>query len=253
MTLEISPFVTAQLPYLTALMAGALGGVHCLGMCGGVVGALSFGLPAEVREQRARLVLYLLAYNLGRLSTYALLGLGLGWLGAQGGSLIQDYGGWVWLRVMAGALMVAMGLYLSGWWMGLLRVEAVGARLWRYVQPLGRRLLPVQSPLHAWVFGMVWGLLPCGLVYTMLIWALAAGGPWQGAGFLLSFGVGTLLVMLPVGFVSGAGMAKGLQSTRIRQWAGGLVMVFGAWVIVSSLVYGSNLGLGCVANGGTGG
>lgn len=242
---DISPFITAQIPYWTALLAGALGGVHCLGMCGGVLGALAYGLPAPVRADARAVLPYVLAYNLGRISTYVLLGGLIGGLGALAGDAIAAYGGWSWLRAAAGLIMIAMGLYLAGWWFGLLAVERLGAGLWARLEPLRRRVMPVSGPRHAYLFGLVWGLLPCGLVYTMLIWALAAGGPLQGAGFLAAFGLGTLplLTLLGLGAARGTGRSSGPWTRRL---AGALVMLFGAWTLVSAFLHDPGVGLGCL-------
>lgn len=245
MELAISPFITAQIPYWTAFLAGALGGVHCVGMCGGVLGALAHGLPAEVRQSPRRIAPYVLAYNLGRISLYTLLGALIGGLGGLGGDAIAAYGGWSWLRAAAGLMMVAMGLYLAGWWFGLLRLERLGSALWSRLGPLRRRVLPVTGLGQAYAFGLVWGLLPCGLVYTMLIWALAAGGAVQGAGFLASFGLGTLPLLTLLGLGT-ASTTAGLRGPRARRLAGGLVVVFGVWTTVSAFVHDPGVGLGCL-------
>ena len=243
--LEASPFLTVSIPYLTAFLAGLFGGVHCIGMCGGLTGAMVYGIPQPKREGH-RLWPYLLSFNLGRITTYTLLGLLLGLLGAQAGQLIEQYNGWMWMRILAGALMIVMGLYLAGWWMGLVRVEQLGSHLvWQRVQPLTKKLFPIETHGRAWMFGMAWGLLPCGLIYTMLVWSLAAGGWWQGAVFLLCFGAGTLPTLLTAGWIANrAGATNLLQGWR--KPAGALVMVFGLWTIVSSVLGQINVGLGCL-------
>ena len=243
--LETSPFLTASIPYLTAFLAGLFGGVHCIGMCGGLTAAMVYGVPEEKRKGHS-LWPFLLSYNLGRIMTYTVLGLLLGMLGAQGGEFIEQYNGWMWMRVAAGSLMVVMGLYLAGWWSGLVQIEKLGSQLiWARVQPLTKKLLPVTTPGKAWAFGMAWGLLPCGLIYTMLVWSLAAGGWWQGAVFLLSFGAGTLPTLLTAGWLSGT-TSKSFVKTSWRHAAGILVILFGAWTIISSLLGQINVGLGCL-------
>ena len=246
--MEISPFVTAQIPYWTAFLAGLFGGVHCVGMCGGVAGALGFGLPEAVRSNGRRLLPYLAAYNAGRIVTYTLLGGLVGYLGALGGDAAAQYGAWRGLRVLAGVLMIAMGLYLAGWWMGLLRVERFGGRLWEGLAPLRRKVLPVRSVSGALGFGMVWGFLPCGLVYTLLIWALAAGGALEGGAFLFSFGLGTLPTVLLMGLGAGA-LVRRMQAKRWRRTAGLLVMGFGAWTLYSAYAHAPQAGLGCIPAG----
>lgn len=156
---------------VSALILGLLGGGHCLGMCGGLMGALTLAIPAEQRGRRLRL---LLAYNLGRILSYACAGLLLGLAGwAVARTPLAGA-----LRVVAGLLLIAMGLYLAGWWSGLTRVEALGRGLWRHLEPFARRLLPVSSLPRALLLGAIWGWLPCGLVYSTLLWATSRDRHW---------------------------------------------------------------------------
>ena len=121
---------------IPALVLGLLGGGHCLGMCGGLMGALTLAIPAQQRSRRLRL---LLAYNLGRILSYATAGYLLG----LAGWALENSPLAMLLRVLAALLLIAMGLYLAGWWHGLTRIEAIGRGLWRHLQPLASRLLPV--------------------------------------------------------------------------------------------------------------
>lgn len=245
MTSTLSPLLTSQWPYWTAFLTGLFGGVHCIGMCGGVVGALTFGLPAKVREGRWRGLPYLFAYNAGRIFTYALLGLAIGWLGALGGNALAEYSAWTVLRVLAAGFMIVLGLYLGGWWFGAARIEGLGGGLWQRVQPFAQRLLPIRTSPRAFVVGAAWGLLPCGLIYSVLIWTLAAGGAREGALFMLSFGLGTLPTLVGAGLVS-ARFGAVLQTPRLRRVAGVMVILFGVWTLVATLQHQINVGLGCV-------
>ncbi|MEA2078638.1 MAG: sulfite exporter TauE/SafE family protein, partial [Pseudomonadota bacterium] len=194
---------------LAAFLVGLLGGVHCVGMCGGIVGALSLGLPERQRTGSARW-LSLLAYNAGRVSSYTLAGAllgGIGWLAANWSGLHQLQQG---LQLLAALFMVALGLYLGGWWQGLVRVEHVGGLVWNRLEPLGRRFLPVKTPVQAFFLGLIWGWLPCGLVYSVLVWSISTGDPLYGAALLFSFGLGTLPNLLLMGAA-----AAGL-SARVR-------------------------------------
>ncbi|HLP30804.1 MAG TPA: sulfite exporter TauE/SafE family protein [Geothrix sp.] len=215
-----------EISLLAAFLVGLSGGVHCVGMCGGIVGALSFGTPESVRGSPWRFLPWLFAYNGGRLLSYTVAGAVMGALGLMAANLIALHEAQRVLLVVAGLFMVALGLYLGGWWMGLTRVEHAGAGIWRRLEPLGRRFVPVRSPGHAFALGLVWGWLPCGLVYTALIWALSAGGPLQGALLLLAFGLGTLPNLLAMGLVAGR-VASFTRHPAVRAGAGLLVILFG--------------------------
>lgn len=167
--------MTELLPLLlSALVLGLLGGGHCIGMCGGLMGALTLAIPAEQRQRRLGL---LLAYNLGRIASYGLAGL---LIGAAGWTLASGPAATA-LRLLAGLLLIAMGLYLAGWWSGLTRIEGIGRLLWRRLEPLARRLLPVRNAPRALLLGALWGWLPCGLVYSTLLWAASQGDALDSA------------------------------------------------------------------------
>jgi len=219
--------VISDVSLLAAFLVGLLGGVHCVGMCGGIVAALSLGLPEWQRTGSARWR-YLLAYNAARISSYtvagALLG-GIGWLAANWSGLYQLQQG---LQLLAALFMVALGLYLGGWWLGLSHVERAGGLVWNRVEPLGRRFLPVKTPTQAFLLGLIWGWLPCGLVYSVLVWSISAGDPFYGAALLFSFGLGTLPNLLLMG-AAAAGLSARVRDPRTRRIAGSLVVLFGLY------------------------
>lgn len=218
----------AEASFIAAFLVGLLGGVHCIGMCGGIVGALTFGLPAEVRQSPTRVFPYLLAYNVARISAYTLAGALMGALGWMATGLVALNAVQQMLQVIAGLFMVMLGLYLAGWWMGLARVEQAGGVVWRRVEPFARRMLPVRSPRQALILGFLWGWLPCGLVYSTLVWALASGSPAQGALLLLGFGLGTLPNLMLMG-VFAAQLGRFLRKPWVRGLAGGAVTLFGLY------------------------
>ncbi|MGE7993849.1 sulfite exporter TauE/SafE family protein [Pseudomonas sp. NPDC089554] len=212
------------LPLLgSALVLGLLGGGHCLGMCGGLMGALTLAIPPEQRARRLRL---LLAYNLGRILSYASAGLLLGLAGWAVASSPAAQA----LRVLAALLLIAMGLYLAGWWSGLTRIEALGRGLWRHIQPVAARLLPVSSLPRALLLGALWGWLPCGLVYSTLLWAASQGNAAHSAALMLAFGVGTWPVLLATGLAAERVNAV-LRKRSVRVAGGVLVMLFGLWTL----------------------
>ncbi|WP_101757684.1 sulfite exporter TauE/SafE family protein [Oceanicoccus sp. KOV_DT_Chl] len=213
-----------ELSLVSALLIGFLGSTHCLGMCGGIAAVL--GVQSDNRFSR------LLSYNCGRLVTYTLIGAVTGLLGEQ--LLVAQPQFTVLLRVLAGVLMVAMGLYVSQWWMGLTQLERAGAKLWRMIQPLAAKVLPISNHRQALQLGILWGLLPCGLVYSTLSWALATADWRQSALIMLAFGVGTLPAMLSVGFISEKVLQQ-FRQQKIRWAAGVLIMIFGVLTLVAPL------------------
>jgi sulfite exporter TauE/SafE len=192
-----------EITLASAFIIGLFSTLHCLGMCGGIIGALTFSLPAEIRNQRRRLLPYISAYNLGRLSSYTLAGALAGGLGKTLLQVASPRYGHLLLQGLAAIIMIGIGLYLAGWFPRFAMVENLGRPLWARLEPLGQKLLPVRSPLHAWLFGLVWGWLPCGLVYAALIWSSSAGSATRGALTMLAFGAGTLPAVMTAGIVTG--------------------------------------------------
>ncbi|WP_020680335.1 sulfite exporter TauE/SafE family protein [Marinobacterium rhizophilum] len=211
----------------TALILGLLGGAHCIGMCGGIAATVGMTRP----DSRAGALILLLGYNGGRLLSYALAGALLGGLGV----LVADGTATLILRTLAGLMLVAMGLYIAQWWKGLLHLERAGSGLWRYIRPFASRFLPARTPLQALALGLLWGWLPCGLVYSTLIWASAAGH-WQTSALLMfCFGLGTLPAMLATGLMA-AQLRQLLAHRLTQQLAGGLIILFGLFTLAPVLV-----------------
>ncbi len=131
--------------YLAALVIGLLGSSHCLVMCGGIAAALQLAMPTQSHWQKFRLQLLL---SLGRLTTYALFGGLVGYFGVTAMSLTGA--SLLWLRLLAGLLLLAMALYIARLWFGLTLLERLGQRLWYQVQPYTKRLLPLNSGRKAW-------------------------------------------------------------------------------------------------------
>jgi hypothetical protein len=171
---------------------------------------------------------YLLAYNVGRIASYAAAGAVMGAAGVLLAGFFPVEVAQRGLLVLAALFMVAMGLYLAGWWRGLARVEALGVALWRRIEPLGRGLMPVRRPGQAFALGLLWGWLPCGLVYSVLVWAVSSGSALQGMLLLLAFGLGTLPNLLAMGAAAGL-VARYTRAPWVRGSAGALVVAFGLY------------------------
>ena len=212
-----------ELTFYAALMIGLLGSAHCLGMCGGIVGALSTGLQQSAQKSgknsgQKSLVTYLLTYNAGRILTYTFAGLLAGLLGAQAARFSLNPAVPIG-RLIAGLFMITLGLYLADWWRIIASLEKVGLHLWRRIEPLGRRFLPAKTPAHAFGLGLIWGWLPCGLVYSALAMAMVSASPSQGAMIMFGFGLGTLPMLLAMGGAAEQ-LRKFIHQPVVRQIAG---------------------------------
>lgn len=219
-------------PYLSAFMMGLLGGAHCIGMCGGLMSALSFSIPQSQPKRRFQL---LLTYNMGRIASYSLIGAIAGWFGYQ----LSMTSGLASLRIIAGILLIAMGLYLANWWHGLTYLERIGALLWKKIQPMGKHLMPVKNASSAFLLGAIWGWLPCGLVYTALAYGLAQGSVSASTGVMLAFGLGTLPALLSAGLLAER-LKILLHRQDFRIITALLIIAFGCWTIWGALGHGSH-------------
>lgn len=206
--------------YITAFLLGLFSTVHCIAMCGSVIGALTLSLPSDIRESQRRMLPFVFNYNIGRILSYGAAGLIVGLLSTP---LTQLNAHWV-LRIFSVLVMIAMGLYLAGWFPKFARAERLGAPVWRLLQPIGQKLLPVKSYSHAFFLGMVWGWLPCGLVYAALAVAATAGDPVKGGLVMLAFGAGTLPAVMGAGLFTGM-LAALARSKKLRQFAGVLIIL----------------------------
>ncbi len=216
---------------VSMLMIGLLGAGHCLGMCGGISAALGMAVDGK------RKLAVLLGYNLGRIFSYSLAGLLVGLLGYWGAEYLAAG---PLLRITAATLLVLMGLYVADWWRLLTWLERAGALLWRRVQPLASRFLPVTTVSNALLAGMIWGWLPCGLVYSALAYAATAEEPLQGAAMMLSFGLGTAPAVLMGGVFSEA-LRRQLQRRSLKRLMGVALIMFGAWVFWGVLQHAGHL------------
>lgn len=210
-----------ELSLIGAFLVGLLGGGHCAGMCGGIVGAVTMTLP----KSRPKLG-FLLAYNIGRISSYILVGVLAGELGAS--SFFLDYVLPIEriLYGLASVMLIILGLYLAGIWHGVTKLERIGSFIWKKLQPLSKRFLPVTTISQAFLLGAIWGWLPCGLVYSVLVAALATGSAAQGGMLMLVFGLGTLPVLLAMGMTA-VRLKTWLQNIWVRRVSGFLVLAFG--------------------------
>jgi sulfite exporter TauE/SafE len=235
---------------LASLFAlGFIGSVHCFGMCGGIAAALTHAIP-EQRRARSSLLLTHLCFGIGRVGSYALAGGVAGSAGLVLGRRVGSYAlaggvagsaglvlgkllgpaGPPALRCGAGLLLVALGLYVSGWWLGLRRLEELGARLWRQLAPALEHLRPTASLPRAIVLGLFWGWLPCGLVYGALASAVSLGRGSTGALAMLAFGLGTMPALVATGALARE-LPRLVRASQTRSAAGLLILLFGLWTL----------------------
>jgi len=211
-------------PLVAAFVFGLLGGAHCIGMCGGIMSALTFAVPPSMRSP-IRLSGLLLGYNLGRIASYMVAGALVAGLGTIVALTPETR---LALQVLAAVMLILMALYIANWWKGLLRIEALGRRLWKHLEPLGRRLMPVVQVPQAVALGAIWGWLPCGLVYSMLAWSLAIAEPWRGAALMGAFGLGTLPALVATGLAARQ-LNTLIRHPATRSIAALSIIVFALW------------------------
>lgn len=212
-----------EITFLTLFLLGFFGGGHCVGMCGGLSSAFALQLPPHLN--RAGLIVLL---NVGRISSYVLIGLLLGWVGQVGISLDETR----WLQnglyVFANVLLLLLGLYLAGISSVATKIETLGKPVWKRLNPLLNRLLPIRSVRACLAVGMLWGWLPCGLVYSASLYALGSGSALHGGLYMLAFALGTLPNLLAMGFFA-VQLKRFLQKRMVRLVAGLLVVAWAVW------------------------
>jgi sulfite exporter TauE/SafE len=210
-----------------ALVAGLIGSAHCFGMCGGIAGAMGMA-AAQNGVRGGRLGLQATLYNVGRITSYVVAGVIVGLLGSALGDMI-DLPSWsLWLRGITGLVLVLLGLQIAFGWRLLTFLERGGARLWRRLSPLAGRLLGKRGAINALGLGMLWGWLPCGLSYSMLLVAATTGTAVGGGAIMLAFGLGTLPSMIGASYAGGRiGGLPGGRRTRVI--AGLLIALMGIW------------------------
>lgn len=244
--------------YITAMLLGLLGGVHCAAMCGGIVSALTLqprggqtvSMPSKTVQVKPSFALAMplhLAYNLGRISGYVLAGAALGAIGSMGMLLNHILPIQMALYVFANLLLIALGVYLAGFTASLGWIERGGQFIWRHIQPCTRRFLPARSVVQAYPLGVLWGFLPCGMVYSVLATALLSGSAERGGLLMLAFGLGTLPNLLLAGFLLHR-LQRFTRHPVVRTCAGLVVGGFGVYGLAHAASLGEHLWQGVVCH-----
>ena len=249
----VLPRALESLTLPAAWLMGLAASGHCLLMCGGIAGAS--GVVAMPGHDRRQPLHWLLASQLGRITSYSLAGLLAG--GVLGGfvALFDLEAIRIGLRVLTALALALAAAVVAGWLRDPGR--GPGALVWRYIGPLARRLLPLRSALGAFGFGMIWGWMPCGFVYSVLVVAALAADPWRAAAIMALFGLGTLPAMLAL--AAGVSRLPRLSpGMRSRQLVGALLLGCAAltlaspWLPIHGAGHAGDHGAGPIAEPGSG-
>ncbi|MEP6483146.1 MAG: sulfite exporter TauE/SafE family protein [Rudaea sp.] len=227
--------MNGSLTLVGALVLGLVASGHCLLMCGGIAGALAV-VTGRAANGKPRFDL-LVAYQLGRIGSYTLAGASVGAIGATLLQFVARPDIRDDLRVVSGIMMgvVAVSLLVRGRGMDF----GIGNRVWKKLAPISRRLLPVNNVAHAFAFGAVWGWMPCGLVYSVLLIAWLSMDPLRSAAIMLLFGLGTL----PAVLAGSLGVSRGVRwlgNDNVRSAAAvvlfvmALLTIGGPWLVAHS-------------------
>jgi sulfite exporter TauE/SafE len=207
--------------YLAAFVIGLFSSLHCIGMCGSIIGTLTYSLSQELRNNKRILFSIILSYNLGRVASYAIAGAVVGLLSIPFSQGIA----YRFLQLASATIMAGAGLYIGGWFPRFAYIEKMGSRFWKLIEPFGRKLIPVKTRGQAMLFGMIWGWLPCGLIYTALALAATTGNVMHSSMTMLAFGLGTLPAVVGVGIMTTL-LAKLSKAQLFKQIVGILFIIF---------------------------
>jgi len=188
--------------YLVAFIMGLFSSMHCIGMCGSIIGTLTLSLSPDIRNNKKRLLPFVFNYNFGRITSYTIAGALTGTIEVLLTLPLGEAHGHRVLQLLSAIIMASAGLYIAGWFPRFAYIEKAGVFLWKQLEPYGRKLIPVKNLTQAYLFGMVWGWLPCGLVYAALALAATAGDVSKSALTMLAFGLGTLPAVMGVGIMT---------------------------------------------------
>ncbi len=210
--------------FISAFLMGLLGSTHCVAMCSGIVGVLSQKASNPVPAFSGKIVGVVLTYNAGRIGSYCCIGVLAGFVGEFGFGFLDSETTLFYSRLLTSIFMASFAVYLMGWPSFLPYLEKKGQSIWRLISPLTRKLIPIRSLPQSFLLGLIWGWLPCGLVYSAVALSLSTTKAAYGAITMLSFGLGTLPALLLMGLASQK-LTHLKKSTKIRQIAAAIVFV----------------------------
>jgi len=217
-----------------ALAAGLAGSAHCIAMCGGMAGALGMRARSTAATPHAAACQATL-YQIGRVSGYTLAGALVGTFSHGARWFMQLAGATVLLRVAAGVLTLLLAVRMLTGRNLLAPLERAGMHLWRYLQPLTQRTAHRTDWYASLLLGLVWGWLPCGMVYSVLLISATSGSTAAGAATMASFGLGTLPAMLVSSLL--VTRVPRVSGPVLRVASGVLLGLFGTWMLVQPLLH----------------
>ena len=229
------PSGSTELNLIAALLAGFTSSAHCFAMCGGIAGALGMHAIAAGSNANAAFVAGL--YQIGRVSGYALSGAVVGLAGSQAARVLDLMRVGSILRIASGVLIVLLGLRLLVRWNALQWIDRLGARFWMGLRPLVQFAGTRPGLIKPLTMGLLWSLLPCGLIYSMLLLAAMSADPGRGALIMLAFGAGTLPAMFSTSLLSSRLQSK-MSDPTVRVASGLAMAVLGAWMVFAAMTMG---------------
>jgi len=220
---------------MTAFFVGLLGSGHCFGMCGGIAAGLGSlpGPRAGGAETKPSAVSALL-FNFGRILSYAALGLVSAWIFGGIGQALNVPRWSMLLRFITALMIFLIGVQFLFNWQTLAFIERAGAKIWKRILPVAVHAGGLPGGSGRLLLGLCWGLLPCGLVYSVLLTASSTGSAVTGAVVMFAFGLGTIPSML--GMSMAAPALAAMLSDRWTRKLMGVAMILLAVLSVTLMV-----------------
>ncbi len=220
---------------IIAFNLGLFSTLHCIGMCGGFISTMMLASSASNNGEKKKIFKSSFAYNFGRICSYSIAGLVMGMFGFALADLLSDYKIYLILQLFASAILIGVALNILGLFSFSKHLENIGMKLWRHIQPLTKGLLPVDSFAKAYLLGLVWGWLPCGMVYSALMLSISTGTPVNGMLVMMFFGMGTLPAMLSAGYF--VDYLNRFRQNKHLRWVTALALILIAVSLPLSMMY----------------
>ncbi|MCB1712380.1 MAG: sulfite exporter TauE/SafE family protein [Candidatus Riesia sp.] len=203
--------------FFTAFFIGILSTGHCMGMCGGIVAFLSMSGNSSNKLR------YQTLYNFGRITSYILIAVVINFIG----SVVINLTGFYTLLIfksVSNIVLVIIGCHISNLFYGIFYLERIFSGFWVILSNVIKTVQNYKTPLVPFIIGLFWGQVPCGLVYSTLIWTIGFGSTFKSALLMLCFGMGTLPSMFLLGYSSMR--FKSLINNKFLKLLFGLLLIF---------------------------